>query len=193
MAVLEGIGQFMSSKDRKLAVLHQLSQETGPIGLQELLAKLGEGYPERTLRRWLSQLVNEGLVEKLGSTRGARYRVADRGCRQTDSPSRYPRSKRAEIALQVRCSFDEIRARYRQPRRALLRNIILNKRVGAALNEYIHSQSLDLAAKEDRTAFLEDLQEDLREIDGNYIAAFGITAEELKAWMVAQDETRSQP
>jgi hypothetical protein len=56
--------ESMISKEKKLVVLHQLSQEIEPINLPDLLKKLGEGYSERSVRRWLAEMINTGLVEK---------------------------------------------------------------------------------------------------------------------------------
>ncbi|MES2345613.1 MAG: Fic family protein [Chlamydiota bacterium] len=66
-----------SSRDKKLIVLHQLSQEAEPISLLDLSAKLEDHYPERTVRRWLNEFVDEGLVEKLGKKRGTKYIATD--------------------------------------------------------------------------------------------------------------------
>lgn len=60
---------------KKLAVLHILSQETEFISLYELLKKLGTTYTERSVRRWLAEMIKEGLVAKLGDKRGTRYKA----------------------------------------------------------------------------------------------------------------------
>ncbi|HEV3269266.1 MAG TPA: Fic family protein [Candidatus Rhabdochlamydia sp.] len=65
----------MSFRTKKLAVLHQLNQESTPIGLHELLEKLGSNYTERSVRRWLAEMIKEGLIEKLGNKRGTKYKV----------------------------------------------------------------------------------------------------------------------
>jgi hypothetical protein len=51
----------MNSKDKKLAALHQLSQESESISLSDLLEKLDSDYVERSVRRWLAEIINEGL------------------------------------------------------------------------------------------------------------------------------------
>lgn len=68
----------MKSKDKKLAVLHQLSEEAEPISLPNLLEKLEGEYVERSVRRWLDEMVKEGLVEKLGLKRATKYKVKSR-------------------------------------------------------------------------------------------------------------------
>ena len=63
----------MKPRDRKLAILRQLGQESEPITLSELVDKLHLDYTNRTVRRWLNELVDEGLVQKSGHTKGAKY------------------------------------------------------------------------------------------------------------------------
>ena len=65
----------MSYEAKKMAVFHQLEQEKEPITLQQLLQRLGETYPERSVRRWLADMTTEGLVKKIGVKRGTRYAV----------------------------------------------------------------------------------------------------------------------
>ena len=68
----------MSPKEKKLAVLHQLSQEADPISLPELMKKLGTQYIERSVRRWLAEMTNEGIVKKIGLKRSTKYQVIHR-------------------------------------------------------------------------------------------------------------------
>lgn len=65
----------MKPRDRKLLILRRLSQESEPITLSELLGKLQSEVTLRTVRRYLNQLVSEGLVEKSGQTKNAKYVV----------------------------------------------------------------------------------------------------------------------
>ncbi|MFM2059444.1 MAG: hypothetical protein RLY71_3829 [Pseudomonadota bacterium] len=46
------------------------------LGIDELMRHLGERYQTRTLQRRLAHLVALGRIEKLGTTRGVRYRAA---------------------------------------------------------------------------------------------------------------------
>lgn len=82
--------------------------------------------------------------------------------------------------------FDEVRVRYRQQRRALIRDIILNRLAGELLNEYISSKTVELVKEEDQRLFIEDVMEDLKEIDQSRIAGLGITTDELNTWLEAQ-------
>lgn len=82
--------------------------------------------------------------------------------------------------------FDEIRVRYREQRRAIIRNVILNKLVGDQLRNYTTSETLKLLKKEDQEAFLEDVFDDLKEMDQIRIAGLGISSDQLIAWREAQ-------
>ncbi len=68
----------MSLRDNKMAILRLLGLSSEPVGLPELMLKLGEGFKERTVRRWLHLLVEEGAVRKVGHKRGTKYIVAGR-------------------------------------------------------------------------------------------------------------------
>lgn len=68
----------LDPRDKKMVVLHQLSQEAEPISLPQLIDKLDKDYPERSVRRWLVEMAKEGLVEILGSRRATKYRVIHR-------------------------------------------------------------------------------------------------------------------
>ncbi|MDB6081758.1 MAG: hypothetical protein JWO53_1030 [Chlamydiia bacterium] len=78
--------------------------------------------------------------------------------------------------------FDEVRVRYRQQRRALLRHIIENKLTGVTMHEYISKESVELVKEQDRKAFIEDVIEDMREADLSRIAGLGITPDQLNTW-----------
>ncbi len=87
----------MRFEDKKVAVLSQLKEEAEPINLSGLLKKLGKSYRERSLRRWLTDMVKEGSVEILGRKRATKYQYkADvRNCFGSESRSvveqtRYP-------------------------------------------------------------------------------------------------------
>ena len=68
----------MKKTDKKSVFLKYLHQETDPLSLIDLIKKLPPGYPERTIRRWLNELVQEGIVEKSGQKKGTKYRVVQR-------------------------------------------------------------------------------------------------------------------
>ena len=60
---------------KKLAVLERLRAESEAVSLPGLLALLPPGFAERSVRRWLSELEDEGRVAKTGRKRGTRYRA----------------------------------------------------------------------------------------------------------------------
>jgi len=68
----------MSLRDNKMAVLRQLGLEPEPISLPELMLRLGKGFKERSVRRWLGLLIDEGSVKKIGQKRGTKYLAAGR-------------------------------------------------------------------------------------------------------------------
>lgn len=65
----------MEFTDEKLAVFRQLQQELTPVSLKGMLIKLGSNFKERSVRRWLAEMVKEGLIEKIGNRRASKYRV----------------------------------------------------------------------------------------------------------------------
>lgn len=76
LAVFKQNKVIMHNKEKKLAVLQQLSQEKQPIDLTTLIKKLGTAYSERSVRRWLTAMSTAGLITKTGQKRGTRYQVA---------------------------------------------------------------------------------------------------------------------
>ncbi len=65
----------MIRQNKKTAVLGLLQREGKAQSLSDLLIGLGPKYTERSVRRWLSQLVAEDLVEKTGQKRGTLYQA----------------------------------------------------------------------------------------------------------------------
>jgi len=65
----------MNKEDKKVAVLSALKKHRDPISIMDLLEQLGSGYAERSVRRWLAELVNDGKVLKAGQKRATRYQA----------------------------------------------------------------------------------------------------------------------
>ena len=65
----------MEFTDEKLAVFRQLKQELNPVSLKGLLIKLGSSFKERSVRRWLTEMITEGLIEKVGNRRASKYQI----------------------------------------------------------------------------------------------------------------------
>jgi prophage maintenance system killer protein/Fe2+ or Zn2+ uptake regulation protein len=79
--------------------------------------------------------------------------------------------------------FDEVRVRYRQQRREMIRHLVLKNITGVAMSGYISSQIHQLIPPTEQQQFTEDLWEDLKEIDISRIAGLGITMEQLNRWL----------
>ena len=67
----------MKLRDKEMAVFDVLRQQTKAIQMPELLRLLGSEYSERSLRRWLKSLCDEGLIEISGKKRGTYYRAIE--------------------------------------------------------------------------------------------------------------------
>lgn len=65
----------MTEKLSKMAVLNALAHKDGTLSSSQLSVLLNHRVPERTLRRWLSELVSDGLVEKKGKKSATSYRA----------------------------------------------------------------------------------------------------------------------
>ena len=66
----------MSETDTKQAILRVLSGQHSGLGMTELdleLRKSGVEVPQRTLRRWLGNWVDQGEVDRYGRNKGTRY------------------------------------------------------------------------------------------------------------------------
>ena len=85
--------------------------------------------------------------------------------------------------------YDEVRVQYRQQRRAIIREIILSRKVGKEIQGYINAEVPKLVKKEDQEAFMQDVMEDLKEINPNRIAGLGVTEKELESWSLALSRT----
>jgi len=96
----------------------------------------------------------------------------------------YLRTCEAYDATIEALGFDLVRVKYRQIRRNMLRHIIENQLIGPSISEFIHSQVQRHVKDEDRTQFLEDIQEDLAGLNPQRIAGLGITVEQLNNWKV---------
>ena len=54
----------MPKNSKKMAVLTLLYQQGSAFSLAELMQQLGNGYAERTVGRWLAEMVESGLIKK---------------------------------------------------------------------------------------------------------------------------------
>jgi len=63
----------MSKKIDKETILNILKKQDTAVSISELLNEVGDGYPDRTVRRWLGEWVDKGIVLKIGKKRATRY------------------------------------------------------------------------------------------------------------------------
>ncbi len=80
--------------------------------------------------------------------------------------------------------FDEVRVRYRQQRRAIIREVILQKMTSIKAQSYIKKELELVIPKKDWKDFEEDTVEDLIQIDHNRIAGLGVTPQQLDDWLL---------
>jgi len=83
--------------------------------------------------------------------------------------------------------FDALRVRYRQQRRNLIRELILNHNIGEKLNQYIQTETAKQIPQADQLAFIEDVQEDLEQIEESRLAGLGIDPDQLNKWLQKRD------
>ncbi|GAA5111355.1 Fic family protein [Alloalcanivorax gelatiniphagus] len=93
----------MSRDDNKERILTALQELGGPASLPEILERLPADFAERSVRRWLVQLVEQGRVRKSGRKRGTRYQLAEAGAplavREPVEPALFHFSEAARHAL----------------------------------------------------------------------------------------------
>ena len=87
-------------------------------------------------------------------------------------------------------NFDEIRARYRQQRRELIRYIIVNRIVGKILEDTIEEQTKQYVKAADQAHFIKNVKEDLQEINAVRIVGLGVTEKELNAWLALRENAK---
>lgn len=75
----------MKSRDKKLLILRHLGLEAEPITLKKIRSILK--FSERSLRRWVNELVLEGSVKKIGNKRGTKYQVLSKNGKTNGEPS----------------------------------------------------------------------------------------------------------
>lgn len=90
----------MAENSKKMAVFSILRQNKHPLALGELLEILGSDFAERTIRRWLNEMVQEGIVKRIGQKRGTRYQAVYESVQSSKSIEyvRLPLYKRAPVA-----------------------------------------------------------------------------------------------
>lgn len=67
----------MTHKSQQLTAFSLLKHSPEPIGLAVLAIQIG-GIPHRTLRRWLTNWLNAGIIKKVGQGRATRYQYCSK-------------------------------------------------------------------------------------------------------------------
>lgn len=174
----------MPNKAKKMAVLDCLRAADAPQGLPDILALLPPGFAERSVRRWLAELADEGAVVKSGLKRGTRYRAAapTASGAATSAPAReVPDDATVEAVY-----FDAVRVRYRRERRTAIAEIVSQALIGSPLTARVEAAAEDIPTA-DRVDFVQDLHEDLALLSPARIAGMGITLTQLRGWLAAKN------
>jgi hypothetical protein len=95
----------------------------------------------------------------------------------------YRRScQRHDTTVQV-AGFDEIAARYRQSRRALVAGLVRAKVPPREVTNWITTHVLANVEPEHREKFVSDVLAEVAHLDASRIGGLGITRQELDAWL----------
>ena len=156
--------------------------------------------PDRTLRRWLGELVREGIIERSGSRKGTRYRWkpvakeeqrqpavvagtnAGRSTTQVQSVFSPESEQLLKRSVQV-VGFDEIAALYRSLRRALVADLVRSLVPPAEVMGFIESHITDQVQPQHRDKFTQDVVAELNHLNISRMGGLGITREQLAAWL----------
>lgn len=94
----------------------------------------------------------------------------------------YMRTAAAYDSTVKSMGFDEVRVRYRQERRKIIREIISQELTDDPLIQHVNNSTKTLIPSSHQKAFKEDVLEDLEQIDISRLAGIGVTPEQLKKW-----------
>jgi Fic family protein len=95
----------------------------------------------------------------------------------------YLRSCQQYDATIISVGFDRIRVQYRTQRRDVIRQIILNRLVGAAIKLFVEQQAKNLMVASDQDLFIDTVLQDLDDVTPPRIVGMGITGAQLQAWL----------
>jgi len=97
----------MTSRTKKMTVFHLLAQKAEPVGLKDILSELGTAFPERSVRRWLAEMVKTGHLKRSGEKRGTQYQVSQRNEFPSPANNRCFSAPSLRVIEQVRRPFQE--------------------------------------------------------------------------------------
>lgn len=86
----------MARKNQQGAALSALRRSARALSREEIETRTGAAVPERTLRRWLSEWVADGVVERSGVGRATRYRYVGKAGIAERPPANAPAEALAE-------------------------------------------------------------------------------------------------
>lgn len=95
----------------------------------------------------------------------------------------YLRTCAAYDATVKSLGFDEVRVRYRQERRGVVRGVIIHKHVQAKMRKYIEEEARKWVPDAVRDDFVADVLEDLEQIDDARLIGLGVTSDQLRHWL----------
>lgn len=95
-------------------LLRALSAHAEPVSMAELREELAGQVPERTLRRGLAKLVDEGLVQALGLYKARRYLLLPRTSMQASKPTVFSAESEAIIQKVQRPIFQRDPCAYQE-------------------------------------------------------------------------------
>ncbi|MBS0585856.1 MAG: Fic family protein [Verrucomicrobia bacterium] len=94
----------------------------------------------------------------------------------------YLRTCAAYDATVKAMGFDEVRVRYRQERKNVVREVILQTVVGEEMKKFVNTEADEHVPRAVRRDFVEDVLEDLEQMDESRLAGLGVTPQQLKRW-----------
>ena len=149
----------------------EILSRLGKIGRPALISEFRNGFPvnDRTLRRWLLMLHDEGRVEAIGTNKGRRYRLA--GERETE-----PRIEDATLdALQ----------------QALLREVIRDAACGRTLTALLTERARTFLPAPDRRGFVGNTLRRLQAMTVEDAGSLGISPVVFEYWRRSQSSAES--
>ncbi|PCI93535.1 hypothetical protein COB11_05125 [Candidatus Aerophobetes bacterium] len=180
----------MRSEEKKLILLRFLGEEPVDLSLPCILNRLGPDFKERTVRRWLSKMAGDGIVDKSGVNRGAKYRLHKKNIQKFETERKNEPHNKVKSNSKVRTlKVNVYRVRYRQQRKAILRIVIEETLVGSRLLDYIEAKSKKDIPYADQEAFKREVMTDLELLDESRVAGLGITPDQIKAWFDASNNS----
>jgi len=86
---------------KEMAVFLAVKKAAKPISLLELMQSLGPGFTERSVRRWLRAMVDEGLLIRIGQKRATQYALSAPTTSESLSYIRQPLFERKPVGYQT--------------------------------------------------------------------------------------------